>query len=401
MIYKIEKYEIVPIIWICSLFLIPFYARYTINPLIANMNLFFYLCYLLFNYKYKVKYSIIEILIIIFISSQSILINLINNVGMKQIIYSLFMYYVPLVITMSKYEIEKDKLKSIIKGFIKAINFFVIIIFCIYIIDSITNFTIMKLLTGSILKGIAPWVPDSAAFLSYRYASFMGHYLTTAEIYLIFYLLNICYNNVFKDKLINLSILYGITLIGVLSTGSKAGIVLITISMVWFNLKGKNKIRNFILLMTAFIVMYNLGFFDLVFSRFSNEFLTTGRSEVWEILMKSNVLKVKIFSGYGEYTDIFIATQVGEANMAIAREYPILYSVFKFGIINIACMLYFMLFKVIIKSLKIKNTTIMLSIIILFSFVSCNNGLIVMSDLMLLYVLFEFILLLMIKYYNN
>lgn len=393
---QLKVSSIVALGLIGSLFLLPFYMRFEFTGALANINYIFYLSFILLIITSKrTVVNSTDLFLLSILIIQSIFINRYNGVSVITLVYSIVMYFIPLVILI--FEVKGDSIlgKNLLKYLLKYFNFFVYIIFAIYLIDTVTNFLIMKFLTSTVIPGIANWVPRSATFFTYRYASYMGHYLITAEIYMMFYLLNMSYTTIFNKSLTNPIIVTAIAIIGVLSTGSKTAFVLLLVSLFWFNIKGQNRTRNLVITCAFTVGAYYIGFFDLVFSRFSNELLTTGRNEVWEPLFSSNQLEIQLFSGYGEAINRILVDLVGSRYAAIAKEYTFLILIYKFGVVNIILYLYFIVFKPCWTALKNGNSAIAFSIIMIFIEINMFNAYLVIADAALLYILFIMILKLM------
>lgn len=381
---------------ICSLFLTCFYMRIKFMGSLANVNYLFYLSFLLLVIRGRgirlngKGISLLGIMVI-----HAAIINISNGISLKQIIYSTVMYFLPLMVLMFEFNSNSVFTKNLLSKLLKYFNFFVYIIFGIYIVDTLTNFAIMKFLTSTVIPGISNWVPNSAGIFSYRFASFMGHYLMNALIYNMFYLLNMCYTRTHGKSIVSTKIVMAISMIGVLSTGSKTGIFIFLVSLFWFNLKGEKRTRNFIMLIICIISAYYIGLFDLVFSRLSNESLTTGRNEVWTMIFAQKELELRFFTGYGESIDSILTNLVGSWHTAIAKEYPFLILIYKFGIINVIGMVYFIVIKPCIKAIKNGNSCIAFSIFMIFVEMNMFNAYLVLTDAVLLFLLFIMILKLM------
>lgn len=389
--FKISS--LMAIVLIYSLFLTNYYARNKIIGSAANINFLFYISFIIMIASMSnIKVSKLELLIILLIILQAVIINYINYVSLKKILYSIVMYFLPLFVLVLKLKPGCVDSKNKLRLMIKAINFFIFLMGIIYIIDCFSNCMVMKFISRNIAPYIANWLPTKAALFSYRYASFMGHYLITAECYMIFYLINMCYNKSHKNSILKPMIINIITIVGVLSTGSKTAIILLIISLLWFNLRGKNKIRNFIGLTLLIIGAYYLGIFDLVFSRFNNELLSTGRNEVWNSILSSNTLKIHFFYGYGEAIDSILTNIVGTKYAAIAKEYSFIILILKFGVINIIGMLYFLVLKPCYIAFKNGKTYIAFSILIVFIEINTFNAYLLICDDTLLFVIFVMML---------
>lgn len=398
MIYqsKLKISTIVALGLVCSLFLIPFYMRFEFTGALANINYLFYLSFLLIIVTSKnIQVNFKDVFLLMLLIVQSAAINRINGTSLTPLVYSTVIYFLPLIVLV--FEIKANSIlgTNLLRQLLKYFNLFVYIIFSIYVFDTLTNFTIMKFLTSTVITGISNWVPNSAGIFTYRYASYMGHYLITAEIYMMFYLLNMSYVKIIDKPLANPVVVTIVSIIGVLSTGSKVAVVILLLSVFWFNLKGKNKVRNFMIVLLLILCAYYIGFFNLVFSRFSGELLTTGRNEVWQPLFASNRLEFRIFTGYGETINNILVDLVGNTNAAIAKEYTFLILLYKFGVINVAVYIYFLVIQPCWKAIKNGNSVIAFSILMIFIEINMFNAYLVIADAVLLYILFIMILKLM------
>ncbi|MFD0047947.1 hypothetical protein ACFVHQ_01170 [Actinomycetes bacterium NPDC127524] len=398
MLYKrnIRVSAIIALGLVGSLFLFPFYMRVKYSGNLANINVLFYMSFLLLVILCrKINVDFKNGFLLMLLTLYSVIIDIFNGASREESLYSAIKYFIPL--TFLLFEVKPDTVigANLLKYLLMYFNFFVYTIFAIYVFDAFTNFTIMKFLTSTVIPGISSWIPTSSSAFTYRYASYMGHYLITAEIYMMYYLLNMSYRKIYNTPFVHPLVVHVIAVIGVLSTGSKVAIVSLLISLVGFNLKGKNKVRNLFLVCLLILCTYYIGFFDLISSRLNNELLTTGRNEVWIKILDSQQLHLHIFIGYGESISNILISLVGKSLAGVAEEYTFLILAYKFGVLSIVVYIFFLVLNPCLKAIKNKNYILAFSILIIFIEINMFNAYLFITDAVLLYVLFVVILQLM------
>lgn len=394
--FKVTKNELMLSGMVFSLFLICFYLRYPINSIFANVNILFYVCY--FSYivlnKTIIRKKVFYIFLIITI--HCIIINIIKSVSLVNILFEIILHYLPLVVLVLDVKLTQNQRQRYSLNTIRLINFFVITIFIIYLVDVAFNSIIMTSLANTVMPNLKSWLPPNGSLFTSRYASYMGHYLTTAEVYMIFFFLNLVYKSIFKKDIIRLWLLYLISAVGILSTGGKTAILLYLVSIIWINIKGKKKIRNCTILSIFIILLFFSGFFSVLLDRFSTSSLTTGRNEVWGPLFKMDVLDIKILTGYGRTFDGLIESILGTSSAGIIKEYPFLVMLYEYGIVHMLFMLVILIISPVKRAIKERKSIATLSLIVVFLLINAFNGYYVLSDSVLLYILFVFIIRLMI-----
>ncbi len=390
-IKKLSINRILLILMFFSIYLFPYYFRKEFLNSFADINFLFIFLLFIFllinrkNINYK-KFILITIIIIYII----IIDFLANNDPVDSIIKNLFMYIIP--IYLSTVELNSKKIKFIYSGILNTLNFFVIIIFIIGVIDPFIDFNIMKTLSNLFFCGIKDLVYENVSFTKYRYASYMGHALVTKEIFLYFYFLNIIYYKTFNEYKLNNRVVTIISLVGVLLTGSKTGTIVLIISIVFTNYR-KNKILNFLYSLIIILGAYFLGFFNSLIYRMNTETLTSGRYLAGEILKNLDFLKIKFFYGYGEYADRRIADVMGDTLTTAALEYPYKILNYKYGVFC-TILIYIAIFLLpAFRFLKEKQYYLLFAFVMKAIDINTYNGMIFKPDNMILFVLFSMILI--------
>lgn len=375
--------------WICfSIFLFSFYIREAVFKSGANINIIFIIIVIIYIYINKKSINPTMLIFLLFIMIYTFIIDyFINSNSITIIIGNICMIFIPMLLFTIR--VEEKNFEEILITCLKIINFFIIIIFSIGIVDSFINFSIMKFVGEYIAPGLNDWISDNTSeLILYRYTSFMGHPLFTKELFIYFFLLN----SICEKKLLNKNLVTLISLIGVLLTGSKTGIVLILLCIIGLEIKDakfKNIIISFILILTA----YCIGFFDTVILRFQSESLTTGRSESIQYIKELNFIDYKFFSGYGERIHSIFADIVGEVYATASLEYPFRILLYKYGVVCLCMIIIYLIIYPTLCFLKYKQFYLLFAFIIKVIDINTYNGLIFKADNMILFVLFTYILL--------
>lgn len=385
----INKYLIA--IMFLSIYLTPYYVRYEFLNSFANINFIFIIALFIIilinknNIDYK-KFTFIS-----FIAIYIFIIDYFGNYNpIDSIIKNLSMYIVPLFLLCVK--IKRENIKGIFSKSLDVINIFTMIVFAIGILDPILEFNIMKFIGENFTTELSSLIYENTILNSYRYTSYMGHALFTKELFLYFYFFNMIYYKNFNEYKLNNIFVTIISLVGILLTGSKTGIILILISILFTQYK-KSKIFNIVISASIVLTSYVAGFFNTVFGRLSKESITSGRYEAGLILDRLDIIKIKFFSGYGEYFDRTIAIFLGEGLTTAALEYPIKILTFKYGIFVTIIFSILVFIYPITKLLKNREYYLLFAFCIKLIDINTYNGLIYKADNMILFVLFTFLLL--------
>lgn len=222
-----------------------------------------------------------------------------------------------------------------------------------------------------------------------RMVSYFGHPLFTSEIMILCFLFNtIVHYCIEKKTMIAMGYNALICVIGIGLCGSKTGMALIAVSfaLLYVNKKG---FKYFILVTATVYWAYSYGLLDMVIGRFLAGLkagdLTTGRNTALALLLKNGYLKFNFFVGHA-------GTELSE-RMIAALEYPPLRWAYLFGIwfSVVMCIVLFLI--PIIRTFKMGNMKIFISLLILILDVNSYNGITTQSDQMLLYCVSAFLLM--------
>ena len=222
-----------------------------------------------------------------------------------------------------------------------------------------------------------------------RIYSYLGHPLYNAELFLMTFGLNYAYNELIMKNHKNDKWIIILTLIGVVMSASKGAIT------VYLGLLIVLYIKNWKYMMFSLLVLgmfFFNGWFDYVISRFSGS-LTTGRNEMWDLLMSTGEDFFHFFWGNGSDSK-YAYDYINEWAKA-AFEYPVRLFALEFGILFSGIVMFVSFIYPVIKLYRHGAKWMMLSVIFVgvSLFVNTYNGIGTYSDAMYLFCLFGCIML--------
>ncbi|NMF04833.1 hypothetical protein ACUH7Y_05390 [Clostridium beijerinckii] len=292
---------------------------------------------------------------------------------------------------------DKEKFKAILFLYLKIFNFIVALLLIFAVIDRFTNNYIAKAFAE--IFNNQTFYDSVYSDANTRYYSFMGHPLYNAQLFLMFYILNVLANRYFGKK-INGVLITIISLSGVAFTASKTAIILISISLLTLNTYSKSKkVLYCIVLAILVVIFFKFGIFDNIIYRFTSGTLTSGRNEMWSILQDYNIFPIKFLSGYGSGFNSIYNSYVQGASMAF--EYPIKLFQLEYGVL-FTIFLYIIIFIYPLYTLIVrKHYTLIMSFIIVFLDVNTYNGIGLGMDIMLMFCVYTYIILNISNYLNQ
>ena len=218
-----------------------------------------------------------------------------------------------------------------------------------------------------------------------RKASIMGHYLPTAEVYIIYYVIHYYARHRFKVMYI---VSMFISLIGISMAASKGGIILIIGLILVFNIKN---FKVMLTSMTTLGIAYASGLFTAVINRFVSSDLTSGRSEMWEYLNKIYDDLTPLVYGHGSESTHWLNQKHEWASAAF--EYPFRAFSYEYGVI-FTVLFYILAFVYpCVRLLKEKRFDHLIGLVAVFTYCNTYNGWVLGYDYMFLYCIFTFVVL--------
>jgi hypothetical protein len=271
---------------------------------------------------------------------------------------------------------------DIFKMFIKFIDILVAVMLIMLIVDLLTG--------NAAIKSFAKLAGDSSlityAHSSTRHASIVGHYISTAEVYLIFYMMHAINMSRKKTRGYENVVCMLISLVGIACSGSKSGIVMMVLMLLIFNVR---KIKYMLTGALIVAVVYFSGALDLVLSRLSSGDLTTGRVE--KLVYLNRYYNLTPIIGNGANSSFSFNKIVSWSSAAF--EFPAVMFSYEYGII-FAVVFYLVVFLVpIIMLIRKKNYTNLAFLLMLDVFVNGYNGIGVANDYFFIYVIAVFFIL--------
>lgn len=284
----------------------------------------------------------------------------------------------PLVVVI--YRTSSNVTLRFFSFFLKSINIIVAFMITTLIIDVSTNNAFIKEFASvSSSSGLERFV-----YTSTRHASFMGHYLYSAEIYLLFYILNMI-DIVYLGKKSNPLIYLFIASIGVASAASKTNIIALLLLIFLFNIK---KIKYLIVSVITLTIIYFTGVFDVVIKRFLTTDLTTGRDTTWTYILNNVHDLFHVFWGHGA-DSIFSLNTFYVPWASAAFEYPIRLFEYEYGIVFTVLIYIFLFIIPAIYILKSKQYYLFCCYSIISIVVNTYNGIGINQDQMTLFCLVD------------
>lgn len=377
---KLNTYSAM-VLMILSIFVFGYTIRAATVPSLQYISILFIIGLIIMLRVCDWRINSVKFILFLFFLISTILSDFINHVSIQQWILYFFMNTVSLILFViddSRIILSKIEIKKLIKIY----NYFVHLIFIIYILDIITGSAIMRFLSTNWLTSISNWVPESGSLFQSRYASYLGHYLFTDVIYLGYYILNIIYKRSFDENINNPILFHTIATIGVISTGSKTGLLVLLLMLILFNFKS---LKYMIVLCCGTLVLYFAGFFNILFNRLSTEDFSTGRFAAWQTLFDLKILKLHMFYGIGDNFFGYINNFVDFGVAGIATEFPILCMLFKVGVIGLIAYLVIVLINPLYVLWKNKAWDGIVCIVLLFFTIGTYNGLFAYPDTQIVY----------------
>lgn len=383
------------IIYILFLFGYPFRVTF-FNGVFKYFDVPFVLvlCLLLYVNRKKLNYSKVFLLIVFVFTS--LLSDLIFGASLMRFLIYFFMMALPLLMLCIDWDKIEVNIKSI-KKILATYNVFIFLITLMYIVDLLTKASIMKFISNTFVPYVSTWLPSNGqSLIGMRYATFLGQYLETNYIYIVFYIINTYFNfsTQKKDAVCKQWIINIVAIIGVLSSGSKTGFLLLAFSLIIFNAK---KISSMIGLGFITIISYFIGAFNLLLNRIQNESLSTGRFEYWDTFLSSGRFKVHFPYGLGDNFNAIVSSSLGRWVTEIVQELPLIALFYKNGVIGTIAFTFVLFISPFFN--KKNNFFTRYSMLVIFIIINSFNGLLVTPDTLITY-MFSIVTLILITNLN-
>lgn len=395
---RYKKLEFIYVMFVLSTMVLTFAFRDSIWSLFGRFNLFFIIALIYLLYIYKNKIFVNDTLLIVLLIVHSTLINFIAGNNAKEILASIVINFVPLLLLIVDWsKIDYFKKKSNLKTVIILMNNIFIILISIYVVDLVAGKAIMNFI-GSLIPNISLNLSGQTT----RFVSWFGHPLNTCLIIIIWYTINQVYSITFNERLINEKFLLAMFLVGIVSVQSKAGFIIMLISVIYFSLiQRKNSIAKTFGIILVFSFVLFSGGFNLILDRVGSTIdFSSGRLYSLNMILQMKAFEFKFLGGYGYsiVTESYNATGIGKFNNMSgygffgAAELPLFVHILRYGILS-ALLTWYVLFFQFWKYLNSKMHYIPISVMFVFLFINTFNGLWSCPDDLQIYVFFVSIIL--------
>lgn len=328
------------------------------------------------------------LILVLFILIYSILGAINYNYGISEIRRFFNTILIPvLLITINIYEP-----KRIFEKILKIMNIIIIFYIFLGIIDYLTNGIIRNIMIN-ILKTshYATSMKFDILTGSYRWFSLFGHPLVNTVYIIIFTISNILFVKKYNEHIYyNIYIVYFISIIGMLLSNSKSGLIIMAIILILNIMNEKRKIIYISVIGLFVIIAINTNYFENnVITRFEYAIksgdITNGRATVLNKLLYRNTYKLDVFIGNGmSSSDELVRQAFGKSGLT-NMEIPFLMFLYEYGIFT-TLVIYFIIY--IYPSfilLKRRNIYIFILFSLLFIFLNTFNGIATGTGVMLLF----------------
>lgn len=327
--------------------------------------------------------------------------------SIKSIVTSIVYLVFPLLL-MDIDIIKRDKRYEFIHCILSILNFFVILNVCIMFLDQISGCMITKAMT-TIFPAIREYIPSSFGFLKFRSVTYLGHELYITHLILMFYMMNMLYYKFYSKYLVRISVIYIVTIFGILFTQSKLGVILIFAAIFYFNFNKKNRMINIVLLLLGIVCLYYIGFFDVIIYRFKNTSFDTGRTTWLNYLRNNYGLSIQILGGYGENMNSYFQSRLLSTHssnwarviVTAAFESPMLLIAYRYGVLVSILWLSKIYLTTLIPILKSKCFTLVVVFMLLFIHNMSFNQLVYNNDLLICVLIRNIVFLCFVEEWNN
>jgi hypothetical protein len=210
---------------------------------------------------------------------------------------------IPFLIT--GFRLEAEVTRKLFKAFLTFLNTVCSIILSFSIIDYFTNGSLQTFLANNLFAGteFQRLILYEHSLGIYRMYSIFGHPLTNALYFLEFFLLNNVYNRYYCKKL-NSFVIAAVTLTGLVLCGSKSGMILGLILILFFNNISKYKSLYYCGLISLMVLIFLSPMFQQnIMKRYMEGLekgdLSSGRNMVISELISGSMKQPELFTGGG------------------------------------------------------------------------------------------------------
>ena len=225
------------------------------------------------------------------------------------------------------YPMNPASRRKVTGWFIVLFDIIIAVLLVCGIIERLTNQSIRKLIIDLLESNGLNAVSFTRTMKDKRFYSIWGHPLSNAVFFNSFFVLNVLWLRANKRKCPTF-IFFMITLGGVLLASSKTGITVCFLLQVLMNWKHK---KWLLISIPVLALLYFLGAFNGIITRFTTSSLTTGRVEALKKYLPSGIEPFRFFSGYG--SNVIMNSSHPLTKLRAAFEFPLLMFAHDYGIL--------------------------------------------------------------------
>jgi len=333
----------------------------------------------------RLDYFVLSLCLLILFLTNGIVFDTVSNTLSTSLILQVLNIVVP--IAFIGYSVKKEEFSYIKPKMMKTINWFVLVLTVLMILDFFTGrgvqFFIAEVSNNPRFKELI--IKES--YIGYRYYSIWGHPLFNSQLYIFFYIVNMCEERkyglpILKSLLIDITFILGLILSGG-KTGIALGILLIFMKTIVRAQKNILLTLGTTIIITFFsFLSYSIGMADSIIKRFLVKDLTSGRFEAISLAFSSYENPIGVF-GNGYNFSLELSRSL--TNAATSFELPVIMYLYDYGYFITTMLVLGLFIMPLFYLIKRKRWFETVLLIILIANVNSYNGLALMGDYILFY----------------
>lgn len=316
-------------------------------------------------------------LLVVILTLYTLLVTLTNIVAHNYVgHWVLFASIIPAIILL-RINFDNIDMLKLFKKFLIKFNFVICFIFIVGIADFFLGGIVNNLIKNYLYdESWAKTVTIENEAYGFRMFTVIGTPLMNAFYALVMLSLNAIYKKLTGSIVGNQSLIYGVSILAIFTTGSRSALFFGVSIIVISELFDKLRLYKVLFLLSVFFILINTPLFqDTVGNRLSLGFMndTDARYQLFQMFLNNDFGKIKVFSGGGYNFSRVLTSSLDENMTTLNFEYPVLMFLYDFGIL--ATTLYYVMFLIlpIRHWIKHKQPYIVAMYCILFAFLqTCN-----------------------------
>ncbi|KKO51013.1 hypothetical protein [Paenibacillus sp. DMB20] len=276
-------------------------------------------------------------------------------------------------------KVPKPELMQALRIVILLFNALIFLLLGVGVADFLTGGSIQLLMANTIYNGLelGDLIRVERALGIYRYYSFVGHPLANAHYFLVFFILNHIYAKHDRFLLKKMAVTF-MTMLGLLLSGSKTGLVLGLFLVIFCSGMKRNRVFYFAGIIAIIVVLFNTPLFEEnIKQRFLGGIqsgdITSGRNELLQTLANSRADRPGLLLGGGAGYSREVAKSLN--GNIFNFEYPLIMLAYDYGIAGTAIIYFLILIYPVYVLIRNKSYYELVLFIVLSALANSNNGL--------------------------